>query len=176
MKSKVFRIILSIIVILGLVRIGKYVYLMPKFSSGEEIPGFEAKLKDGSSFALSDLKGDYVLLDFWGSWCGPCRRDNPGLVRLYDEFNGKSFKEADDFHIVNVAIETNERRWLAAIDKDGLNWPYHIAEFDRFNSPIAKAYGVREIPTKYLLDSSGKIIGVNQTEEELRDFFNSQIK
>lgn len=172
-----FDKILNILLVLGLLGfIGYKVYKLPKFSDGEVAPGFQAELINGDDFALSDLNGKYVLLDFWGSWCGPCRRENPDLVKLHNAFNGKSFIDAEGFEVVSVAIETNEARWKSAIAKDNLNWPYHIVQLDRFKGPIALEYGVREIPTKYLLDTKGEILMVNPAFEELHAFFNSKMK
>lgn len=166
--SKITNILLGL-VILGF--IGYKIYQMPKFSDGEVAPSFQAELIDGSSFTLSDLKGSYVLLDFWGSWCGPCRRESPNLVALHNSFNGKSFVDAKGFEIVSVAIETKEARWKNAIKSDNLNWPHHIVQLDRFSGPIATEYGVKEIPTKYLLDTKGEILMVNPSFDKLNTFF-----
>ena len=169
--SKVLNVLLAL-AFLGF--IGYKIYQMPKFGDGEVAPGFQAELIDGKSFSLSDLNGSYVLLDFWGSWCGPCRKENPDLVKLHKTFNGKSFSDAKGFEIVSVAIETNEKRWKRAIEKDQLNWPHHIVQLDRFKGPIALEYGVREIPTKYLLDTKGEILMVNPTFAKLHAFFNEK--
>ena len=80
------------------------------------------------------------------------------------------------FEIVSVAIETNEKRWKKAIQSDQLNWPYHIVQLDRFKSPIALEYGVREIPTKYLLDTKGEILMVNPTFAKLNSFFEERVQ
>ncbi len=147
---------------------GKYLYLKPRFVQGEVAPNFTAVLHDGTSFSLSDLKGDYILLDFWGSWCGPCRQANPGLVRIYNDFDTSSRTKKPGFHLVSVGIETNPQRWAAAIAQDGLAWPYHLMETDMLKGEIAKLYGVREIPTSYLINPDGMIIGVNPDEDDLR--------
>lgn len=172
MKISKITNVLLVLVVLGYA--GYKIYQMPKFSDGEIAPGFQAELIDGKSFTLSDLSGNYVLLDFWGSWCGPCRQESPDLVKLHDTFNGKSFSDAKGFEIVSVAIETNENRWKSAIAKDRLNWPHHIVQLDRFKGPIAKEYGVREIPTKYLLDTKGEIIMVNPSFEKIHEFLNQK--
>lgn len=161
--------LLITISIIALIFAGRYLYKKPKFMMGSSAPNFEAQLKDNSPFELDDLRSNnIVLLDFWGSWCGPCRAESPNLVKLYDEFHGQSFDGFDDFEIVSVAIETRKEAWEKAIIQDNLKWKYHIGQFDRFSSPIATQYGVREIPTTYLLNTSGKIIGVNMTYEEIR--------
>ena len=151
--------------------VGRYLYLQPRFDKGENIPDFTAVNIDGRSFSLSDLRGQYVLLDFWGSWCGPCRRQNPKLVALYDRFQGQSFPDAEGFEIVSVAIERSERSWKQAIEKDGLRWPFHVVdrggEEGAFGGEIAARFGVRSIPTTYLLNPEGMIIAVNPSQKKV---------
>jgi len=171
--SKISNVLLGLAVI-GF--IGYKIYKMPKFSDGEKVPSFTTTLINGDAFSLSELNGNYVLLDFWGSWCGPCRVESPDLVKLHKKFYGKKFIDADGFDIVSVAIETNEERWKNAIQKDYLNWPHHIVQLDRFEGPIATQYGVKEIPTKYLLDSDGAVLMVNPSFDELDTFFEDKIK
>jgi len=168
----------TVILILGILGfLGyKYIYQAPKYSDGEILPSFEAKLLNDEDFELKQLRGNYVLVDFWGSWCPPCRADNPNIVKLYDEFNGKRFTDGDGFEVVSVAIETRKERSLSAIKQDGLRWKYHIVLLDRFKSEIAKAFGVREIPTKYLLSPSGDILSVNSSYEDLRNTLNGKLK
>jgi thiol-disulfide isomerase/thioredoxin len=159
-----------------LVYLGFKIYQAPRFNDGEVAPGFQAELINGESFSLSDLNGKYVLLDFWGSWCGPCRQESPDLVKLYETFFSKTFIDAEGFEIVSIAIETNETRWKKAIASDNLNWPHHIVQLDRFAGPIAREYGVREIPTKYLLNTRGEILMVNPPFEELDKFLKGKLK
>ncbi len=148
------------------VYLGRKAYLMPKYSTSDEIPAFDATLLSGEAFQLKDLKGSYVLLHFWGSWCGPCRKENHELVQLYHKMK----KEGSNiFQIVSIGIETGRESWLAAIEKDGLIWPYHVGTFQRFRSPIAKQFGVREIPTTYLLGPDGRILLVNGKPDEIAD-------
>ena len=173
--KRFFSSITNILIVLALLGfVGYKIYQLPKFSDGEVVPGFQAQLIDGSAFSLSDLQENYVLLDFWGSWCGPCRVENPELVKLHKTYNGKSYTDAKGFEIVSVAIETNEARWKRAIEKDKLNWPHHIVQLDRFKGPIAKEYGVREIPTKYLLNTNGEVLMVNPSFEELHTFLSQK--
>jgi len=163
-KKNAFWILATIAIVF---LIGNYFYRKPRFVQGEVAPAFKVNLVDGQPFSLSDLKGNYILLDFWGSWCGPCRQANPGLVRLYQAFGAPSNYRNPAFHIVSAAIETDSTAWAKAVKNDGMVWPYHFADFQRFGGDLAKKYGVREIPTTYLIDPDGFIIGVNLSEEEL---------
>ncbi len=155
---------------------GKYLYLKPRFVQGEVVPDFTAPLPDGTPFTLSDLRGDHILLDFWGSWCGPCRKANPGLVRIFQEFGTETSGKSPGFHLVSVGVETDAQRWKAAIKKDGLIWPYHLMDTDLFKGEIARLYGVREIPTTYLIDPEGVIIGVNLSEDKLRQVLTERLR
>jgi len=162
--------------IVGLFFAGRYLYMKPKFMVGTSAPNFSGTLQNGDEFELDDLRQqNMVLLDFWGSWCGPCREENPSLVKLYDEFHGQNFDGFEDFEIVSVAIETRKEPWERAILTDNLKWEYHIPQFDRFSSPIAKQYGVREIPTTYLLNTKGQIVGVNMTYDDLQKYLTEKL-
>lgn len=150
--------------------VGRYFYMQPSLINGERAPDFEAELLDGNAFALSELQGQYVLIDFWGSWCPPCRKENPELVALYDKYHSASFQDAKGFTIVNIGVEEQEARWKKAIKQDQLHWPYHI--FDQasslrfFDSRLAELYGVKQVPTKYLLNPDGRIIAVDPSAEQ----------
>ncbi len=171
--NKILNILLVLLVIGYAVY---YFYKQPKYINGEIAPPFTAQMIDGSEFSLSDLKGRYVLLDFWGSWCGPCRQENPNIVKLFDKFNGKTFTDASGFEVVSVAIEKDENRMKSAILNDNLKWKYHIPQLDRFNSPIVIQYGVKEIPTKYLINPDGYIMGVNQSPTEIERLLSERVK
>jgi len=124
-------------------------------------PDFTAKTPEGEELSLSDLKGQYVLIDFWASWCGPCRKENPNVVKLYEKYHEKGFE------ILGVSLDNNKSRWLAAIEKDGLEWP-HISDLKGWQSGPAKIYGVRSIPSTVLLDKEGKIIVRNLRAHQLK--------
>lgn len=168
--SFVNKILNVLLVIIALAYIINYFYRQPKYETGEKALDFTSELINGESFSLSQLRGSYILLDFWGSWCGPCRKENSSLVSLYNELKGHKFKAARSFEIVSVGIETKRNSWENAIRKDQLIWPYHIGEMERFSGKIAKMYGVREIPTKYLINPEGVIVSVNADISEIRSY------
>ena len=145
--------------------------MTPSYSLGEAAPVFEATLQTGDSFSLDDLQGEYVLVDFWGSWCGPCRIVNPEIRALWVKFNDASFEHADGFSIVSIGVEQHQGAWAKAIVQDNLSWKHHI--FDQasdlrfFDSPLAELFGVNQVPTTFLLDPNGMVIGVNLSIEEI---------
>ncbi len=166
MKNLLLFIGIAIIAFFG-IRIGKNIYLKPKIITGAKSIEFSGVLPDGAAFALSDLKGKFVLLDFWASWCGPCRKSNPELVALYEKYHGQRFQNATDFEIVSIGLERNKLRWEQAIQKDGLIWPYHIMESSSFDSPATVAYTVKQIPTKFLINPEGVIMAVDPDFAEI---------
>jgi len=148
------RIFYYLLVAFGLVYFGTYIYTqLNAAEQGEMAPDFEARLIDGSDFKLSDLRGNYVLLDFWGSWCGPCRHANPKLVELYN-------KHSDKLLVVTVALEKLEGAGEAAALKDGFTWKHQIVGQHSLVmlSSIARKYGVSDIPSKFLIAPDGTLL------------------
>lgn len=138
-----------------------YQYRQPRFIAGEKAPAFEVSLLNGQHAQLAELRGKYVLLQFWGSWCGPCRAENPYLAALYRQFQAKGFE------IFSVAIESNPANWQRAIAADGMIWKYHTAEFEQFSGPVARLFNIHSIPTTFLINPDGRIMGVNWTPDQL---------
>lgn len=120
-------------------------------------PEIEAKLIDGSDFKLSELRGEYILLDFWASWCGPCLADMPKLMAMHEKYG-------DRVVFVSIAFEKNDKRWKSVSEKAGFSWKHQIVEEAKIllASPISRAYGVADIPAKFIVTPEGELIsGMN---------------
>lgn len=135
--------------------------------TGDPAPEIALPNPDGDIMRLSDLKGKVVLLDFWASWCGPCRRANPHVVSLYNKY------KADGFTVFSVSLDRNgqKERWVNAIKQDGLAWDTHVSDLKYWQSEPARRYGITAIPATFLLDRDGKIRALNpraNMEEEIK--------
>jgi thiol-disulfide isomerase/thioredoxin len=156
------------LIALGLLYVvGRYFYKKPSVINGENAPTFTSMRLNGEPFDLSKMRGQYVLLDFWGSWCGPCLQEVPNLRNLHKKFHNKQFKDATNFEIVSFGVEKDRVRWVATVQQLQMESWIHISDFKYLESPVALLYGVRVIPTKILLNTEGVIIGVNLTTEEM---------
>jgi len=118
---------------------------------GDEAANITGPNPEGKVIDLKSLRGKYVLIDFWASWCGPCRRENPNVVRLYNKYKSKGFE------ILGVSLDNKKDKWVAAIAKDKLTWP-HVSDLKGWSSALAKPYGVKGIPYTVLVDKEGKIL------------------
>lgn len=125
---------------------------------GNKAPELIGKNANGETMKLSDTNGKLVLLDFWAAWCGPCRRENPTLVKAYNQYKDKDFNGGEGFTIFSVSLDRTKSAWEAAIKNDKLSWPYHISDLNYWNSKHAAIYGVRSIPSNFLIDENGIII------------------
>lgn len=134
---------------------------LQRVAVGALAPDFSQAAPDGKPLTLSDLRGKYVLIDFWASWCGPCRQENPSLIKVYNAYKAKGFT------VLGVSLDNASQRaaWLKAIETDGLPWP-QVSSLTRPN-PVALTYGVNAIPQNFLLDPQGRILAVNLFGEEL---------
>ncbi|HEX8332970.1 MAG TPA: TlpA disulfide reductase family protein [Segetibacter sp.] len=130
-------------------------------SIGQIAPDFELKNLNGKSVSLSSLKSKYVFVDFWASWCAPCRAENPNLVKTYKQFKGK------DFEILGVSLDDNKQEWLQAIKKDKLTWQ-HVSDLKGWESSVVPLYGLRGIPANFLVDTTGKIIARDMHGDQLQ--------
>ncbi len=134
---------------------------------GKPAQNFTQNDVNGKPISLTDFKGKVVLIDFWASWCGPCRKENPNVVNLY-----KKYKDAG-FTVLSVSLDKDKAPWLAAIEKDGLIWPNHVSDLKYWQNEAAKMYQVSSIPFTVLVDKEGNIINTNLRGEQLEQTLHS---
>jgi peroxiredoxin len=135
---------------------------------GNIAPSFEAPTPEGDIVSLDDLKGKVTIIDFWAAWCGPCRRENPNVVRIYNKYHDQGLE------IIGISLDGQSRQpnpkkaWLDAIEKDQLTWN-HVSSLKYFNDPVAKLYNIQAIPATYILDAKGTIVAKNLRGKALED-------
>lgn len=129
-------------------------------STGAQAPDFSMNDTEGKPFSLSSLRGKYVLVDFWASWCGPCRAENPNVLRAYQKFKDKNFT------ILGVSLDEDREKWLKAIEKDALNWK-HVSELKGWETSVVALYGFNGIPYNVLIDPNGKILATELRGSDL---------
>ncbi len=134
---------------------------------GNQAPEIEMRNPNDSVIKLSSLRGKVVLIDFWASWCGPCRHENPTVVAAYTKYKDVKLKGSKGFTIYSVSLDNNKPGWQAAILKDNLMWPYHVSDLLGWNNAAAQKYQVYGIPTNYLIDANGVIIAKALRGEDL---------
>lgn len=144
-------------------KISTFLTLNRNIKIGDKMVDFSQKDTLGNLIKLSDIKEKYMLLEFWGSWCGPCREENPSLVKIYNEFKDKGFE------IFGVASETNKQQWINAIQTDGLNW-INVTDLKGDSNQAAIIYGVSGYPTNFLINKDGIIIAKDVYGEDLRNW------
>ncbi len=121
--------------------------------NGAILPDVSLPTLRGTPLAISEFKGNIVLVDVWASWCKPCRKQNPDLVALYSQYKDRGFK------IYSISLDSDRDAWVKAIKTDKLNWPYQVSELKGWGSVVVDSFNINAIPTSFLLDETGMIIG-----------------
>ncbi len=153
--------IVSVAVILLLGVMVWYWYGRTELVFGDEMPDVTLS-GQGYELDLIDLKGNYLLVYFWGSWCGPCRQKNPKLAEFYNDIKSDSeYPWADDFEVISIALETTGEAWIRIGEQAGFSWPYQFVEPRFGNHPAYYGFGVNSIPTSFLINREGMIVGAN---------------
>ena len=131
---------------------------------------------NGEEMSLSDIKNKLVLIDFWASWCRPCRIENPNLVDAYRKYYKTKFKDGNGFEIYSLSLDKNKDAWLKAINQDQLFWEYHVSDLGGWQSDGSEKYNIRSIPSNVLINGKGIIIAKNLKGPALHRFLESQKK
>lgn len=133
----------------------------------EIAPEIKMMSAEGEMISLSSLRGNIVLVDFWASWCKPCRKSRPGIKAVYNQFKDSTFKNADAFKVYSVSLDKDKSKWKNAIKEYGLNWTTQVSDQKGFKSKTVKEYKITGIPNNVLLNEKGEIIARNVFKEDL---------
>ena len=143
---------------------------------GNVAPDINLPTPAGKNLALSSLRGNIVLVDFWASWCRPCRMENPNVVSAYKKYKSAKYGNAKGFTVYSVSLDREKDPWVAAIGADKLEWTNHVSDLKFWYSEAAQKYGVQSIPTNWLIDEKGIIVAKNLRGETLDQELDKLVK
>ncbi len=139
--------------------------LSAQLKIGDKIPSFVLNNQNNEEVSSNQFKGKFILIDFWASWCAPCRLGNKKLVKLHNDFG------TDKIHIIGIAVDTDKSKWIKAIEKDKIKFT-QLIDPKGFDASTAVQFGVEELPSKFLFNNKGILIAINPTEEEISKYLN----
>ncbi len=144
---------------------------------GQKAPGFTLKGTDRKKeYSLSDLEGHFVLIEFWASWCAPCRKESPNLVRAWEKYHDAELEGGKGLRILSVSLDKNVKAWKKAIEADGLKWDTHVSSLKGWKGPVAEKYGVSRIPKNFLVNPEGKVIATDLRGRDLHLTIDEHLK
>ncbi len=143
---------------------------------GSKAPEITGKSISGKTIKLSDSNKKIVLLDFWASWCGPCRKENPIIVNVYNKYKNRNFADGKGFTVFSVSLDRTEVLWKKAVKDDKLEWEYHLSDLKGWYSKYAAVYSIKRIPSNFLIDGNGIIIARDLRGVELEAVLERMLK
>jgi thiol-disulfide isomerase/thioredoxin len=147
-----------------------------KLKEGDTAPEISLPDPNGDTIKLSSFKGKIVLVDFWASWCHPCRMFNPKMIALYKKYHDRKFETGDGFEILSVSLDTDKKDWADAISEDKIPWKTHVSDLKRWQSKTARDYNIAYIPNSCIIDGEGKIIASDLDYSMVKYYLKALVK